>query len=199
MQALPAQYNLTIRRQTSLTQPFIFPQADLTYVPVLRFNKTSPISLKTTVDHGVPDDWPVWITEVSGTGATRVERALAAPPMLVSVPDPDTIELRGVDGYGVSLSGGQVCYYPPTRLEDMTDVAFTFWGADDNGNEVALLTVSGPDVAVDPAGRVTLFIPASVTSGLTWENAKYELSFKMGAEDFLIPMGDVLVIGRLLP
>lgn len=198
MSSMPPTFNLTIQRGASLSQPFIFPQDELVYRTIQEIHKTSPVSL-TVPAHGLPDDWPAWVENISGASARHIERERPQQPRMVNAPDADTLELPGTSGYALQASGGQVVFYPPTRFENLTAAVFSFWGKDDDGNDQLLLQVTEADgVTVDPAGRITLRLTGAQTSALTWDNAAYELTFTLDGESRFFAMGDVLVVGRQL-
>lgn len=189
--------NLTIQRGASLAQPYIFPQEDLVFKTIEQIHKTSPVTFTITA-HGLPSDWPAWIESISGASARLLERERPQQPRMLGAPDADTLSVPGTSGYALQASGGQVVFYPPTRLDNATAATFRFWNKDDDGNDVMVLEVTEANgVTVDPAGRITLNLPGATTAAIEWDNATYELTFSMDGQDYFFEMGDVMVIGRL--
>lgn len=189
-------HDLQIQRGATFRQPFLFQGTRPEFRVIEAFRRTAPVEIDVP-GHGVPNDWPIWLEDVSGADASMISRPRPQIPVMSEAPTADTLVLPGTNGRSVSLSGGTVVFMPPIQFAAGTTAAMTFY---DPAGELVLTLTEADGLTISEQGRIVAEISAAVTAGLLWDNATYELDITFpDATVQHFDMGSVIVNGRIVP
>ena len=188
--------NLSVRQGSTFTLSVAWEGRRLVYRPISQIEQTSPVRI-TALAHGVPDGWMVAVMNAKGLTHLNAEYN---PPKdaefrQATVVSPDAIEFNPVNaaGFKAYQSGGQLVYYEPVSLIDVTarmqirrrpGVPFFYELTTENGA-----------ISLDFArSRINLQIPAGDTAGMDWTTGFYDLEV-VDANGVVTPLlaGEVVV------
>lgn len=189
-------HDLQIQRGATFRQPFLFQGTRPEFRVIEAFRRTAPVEIDVP-GHDVPNDWPIWLEDVSGADASMISRPRPQIPVMSEAPTADTLVLPGTNGRSVNLSGGTVVFLPPIQFAAGTTAAMTFY---DPAGELVLTLTETDGLTISEQGRIVAEISAAVTAALLWDNATYELDITFpDATVQHFDMGSVIVNGRIVP
>jgi len=169
----PTQLALVIHRGATFRARLRVMRPSFVYLPITAIGATAPVQL--TVEHGLPTDWPVWISGVRQMPALN-RAAPQQAPHFVRVVDANTLEINTINALGLAPQGGQIQYHPPLALTGATATLTLY----NKGAEVGTLPVT-----VDAAGWVDVVLTDEQTEALDWTELQYTLDVQLGAGDVL--------------
>lgn len=174
--------NIQITQGTTYSQTWRWGVQPIVYKPVSAVVAETPLTVTVTA-HGVPDGWPVALTELGGF--SKGVNARQWPPTgddfwQASVVDANTLMFNFLDAarFGTYTSGGLIGYYTPTNLAGSTAAFAVYPYPATDDPPVAVLTIAAVldntaktiTATLSPANTALLTAPqytfvASVTDG----------------------------------
>lgn len=189
-------HDLQIQRGATFRQPFLFQGTRPEFRVIEAFQRTAPVVIDVP-GHGIPNDWPIWLEDVSGADASMVSRPRPQIPVMSEAPDLDTLLLPGTNGLSLSISGGTIVFLPPVQFGPGTTAAMRFYSP---AGEMVLELTEADGLTVQEQGRIVAEIAAAATAAIDWDNATYELDITFpDATVQHFDMGSVIVNGRIVP
>lgn len=169
--------DIQIRQGSTFTLPVMWELDTLVYKPITAVAQSAPVRL-TVPGHGIPPGWMAAVANVKGPTALNAQNN---PPKdnefaPVTVIDADTVEFNKVNGaaFKAYAGGGQLVYYAPGDLTDLTDVRMQIRTKID-GPVLHELTLND-GIELDFAkSRIEITIPATDTELMTFKAGVYDL------------------------
>lgn len=174
--------NLKIRQGDVFNFAVLYGERPLKYVVITDAQQSAPLRL-TVPSHGLPEGWPVAITNIKGMveancTANDVRESDYYPATVI---DADTIEINSINakGFRPYISGGVIQFFSPV---DLTGASARMTIRDKVGGSV-LASSDSADAPLDvinvlcdvAKSAITVRILTSDTAGFDWVKGVYDL------------------------
>ncbi len=203
---LPARLGqpLLLVKGATFRQSFLLQQPVFQFRPVSTSKATAPVQLVVPA-HGLQTGQPIWIENV--TQFTALNRPRPGQPIYAEVIDEDTLRIP-VNGVGqLRAKGGQIVFQTPVDLTDCSARLELVLPQEPEPEPDPCAPPPAPEPAPDPEapvepvdpveppptsflasidpllGKVSILIPATITSEVTWSRAKFRLWLTMSNGD----------------
>lgn len=171
---------ITIVRGKTFFKVFGWSSGRRLYRAITNITNTAPCRV-TVPDHGVPDGWPVRISDVRGMTAINDDptrspnRVPGDGYKMATVVDVDTIEINDFNALSLPayIGGGVVEYFEP---RDITDFQARSQIRDADNNPLLDLTTENGRIILDPVrAKIIMYIDADTTALQSWDSGVYDI------------------------
>ena len=189
----PAKYSLKVYQGNTFTLSLRWESDELVYADISNITKTAPVEITTLAPHGLPDGWRARVYGVGGmkeinSDAYSVSKVISTTSISVN-----SINAKQFSTY---TSGGTLEYKKPIDLAAYT----ARMQVRKNTSSEVLLEVSsasGEIVLDNILKTITITIPSSITSALTFSAGVYSLELTNTTNDSVYTMLDGII--RVIP
>lgn len=168
----PAKINFKIYQGSTFNEVLRWESSVKTYAPITAITKSAPVVI-TAPDHGVPLEWRVKFTNISG----MTDLNSSDTYYQVTSKTTNTITINSINSLGFKeyTSGGVVEYNTPVDLTGFTARMQLRANINDDTVIEELTSENGKINISNVNKTITLTIPASTTAGYTFSTAVYSL------------------------
>lgn len=177
--------DLTIQRGSTFSQVMRWGTDPMVYKPISAVVSLAPLRLTVTA-HGLPDGWPVAISDIVGMVEANAKHA---PPrrgdyVKVKVIDINTLEFNGINatGFAPYVSGGNIQYKTPVDLTGYSaNLEFRAY-PDLTLPALFMMSTANARIVLDNTAKtITLTALAADTIPLVLTNATFDLEMTSAA------------------
>lgn len=171
----PAKINYKIYQGSTFQETLRWESETKTYVPISAITRDAPCTI-TTSAHTIPVGWRIRVANVAGM--KEINTTSDDAYYLVTAKTSTTITLNKVNslGYTAYTSGGVVEYNTPVPLVGYTALMQIRETLDSTTVIHQMTSAAGGGIQINTSdSTIFLTIPASITTGFTFDSAVYSL------------------------
>jgi hypothetical protein len=184
----PAKLNFKMYAGTNFNEVLRWESSLKTYVPITAITNSAPVVI-TAPNHVITNEWRVRLTNIVGmTELNNTETYYQITGVASNTLTINTINSLAFKPY---VSGGIVEYNTPVDLTGYT-AKMQIRPNVDSSTLIYEMTTSNGGITIDNTNKkITLFIPATVTSTFNFTTAVYALEIYAGTTSFVLIYGSM--------
>lgn len=189
---MPSKLNIKIYQGSTFNQVLRWESGTKVYVPITAISKTAPMVV-TAPAHGIPVGWRTKITNAQGMKEANCDYTT------VTGTTTDTVTFNSVNSLAYSnyTGGGILEYNKPTDLANITGRMQIREKVTSPAFILELTSANGLIQVDNTLKTITFSIPATVTEGLKFTSAVYNLELVKGTTVIPFIYGNVSLVNEV--